>query len=178
MSAAWSARSSRPAAARTQIGMPRSRQRRRVLSRRGAGKRRNAEAARRRPSAAVNPLTVADAGGLRLLAQTGEFLAFDNNMTLQLQPMLATVGGPTRGTVWTFELRKGVKFHNGKPMTADDVVYTFKRSPIPRTPRTRCRLSGVLSPPGVLKVDDPRSRSTSSRPTGTSRTWAHRTTTT
>ena len=31
------------------------------------------------PSAAINPLTVADAGGLCMLAQTGEFLTFDNN---------------------------------------------------------------------------------------------------
>lgn len=30
-------------------------------------------------------------------------------------------------TKWTFKLRKGVEFHNGKTMTADDVVHTLKR---------------------------------------------------
>src|SRR5207302_9329943 len=31
------------------------------------------------PAASVNPLTVADAGGLTMLNQTGEFLVFDSN---------------------------------------------------------------------------------------------------
>jgi len=32
------------------------------------------------------------------------------------------------GLVWTFNLRKDVKFHSGNPMTADDVVYSFQRA--------------------------------------------------
>jgi peptide/nickel transport system substrate-binding protein len=31
------------------------------------------------------------------------------------------------GLVWTFNLRKDVKFHSGNPLTADDVVYSFHR---------------------------------------------------
>ena len=30
------------------------------------------------------------------------------------------------GTVYTFPLRQGVKFHNGKEVTAEDVIYSFK----------------------------------------------------
>src|SRR5947209_3353616 len=54
------------------------------------------------PAAAVNPLTVADAGGLCMLNQTGEFLIFDNNLKLTLQPMLALSCTPNKdGTIWT-----------------------------------------------------------------------------
>ncbi|HYL81117.1 MAG TPA: ABC transporter substrate-binding protein, partial [Candidatus Acidoferrum sp.] len=31
------------------------------------------------------------------------------------------------GLVWTFNLRKDVKFHSGNPLTAEDVVYSFQR---------------------------------------------------
>jgi peptide/nickel transport system substrate-binding protein len=31
------------------------------------------------------------------------------------------------GSEWTFHVRQGVKFHDGSPLTAEDVVYSFKR---------------------------------------------------
>jgi peptide/nickel transport system substrate-binding protein len=107
------------------------------------------------PAAAVNPLTVSDAGGLCMLAQTGEFLTFDNNMALQLQPMLATSWKPSQGgKVWTFTLRPGVKFHNGQPLTADDVVYTMQQLADPKNASNALStFAGVLNPSGVMKVD-------------------------
>ncbi|MFL5822170.1 MAG: ABC transporter substrate-binding protein [Solirubrobacteraceae bacterium] len=107
------------------------------------------------PAAAVNPLTVADAGGLAMLNQTGEFLIFDNNLKLVLQPMLALKWTPNSdGSVWTFKLRSGVKFHNGATMTADDVVYTFQQLSDPKiASNALSTFKGVLSPSGVKKVD-------------------------
>jgi peptide/nickel transport system substrate-binding protein len=107
------------------------------------------------PAAAVNPLTVADAGGLCMLNQTGEFLVFDNNLELRLQPMLALSWSPNSdGTVWTFKLRQGVKFHNGATMTAEDVVYTFQQLADPKNASNALStFTGVLSPSGVRKID-------------------------
>jgi peptide/nickel transport system substrate-binding protein len=47
---------------------------------------------------------------------------------LQVQPDLATSWDAAEDLkTWTFHLRPGVKFHNGKPFDASDVVFTFKR---------------------------------------------------
>ena len=45
-----------------------------------------------------------------------------------LVPLLATKWAQTSPTIWRFDLRKGVKWHDGTPFTADDVVFTFKRA--------------------------------------------------
>lgn len=34
------------------------------------------------------------------------------------------------GMVYTFTLREGVKFHDGSPVTAEDVVYSIKEAPV------------------------------------------------
>jgi peptide/nickel transport system substrate-binding protein len=46
---------------------------------------------------------------------------------LRPQPGLAEEISDQGRTVWTFRLRKGVHFHDGKPLTADDVVWSLRR---------------------------------------------------
>ena len=45
----------------------------------------------------------------------------------KLQPGLAEWEGNKAGDEWVLKLRQGVTFHNGKPLTAKDVVYTIRR---------------------------------------------------
>ena len=107
------------------------------------------------PTAAINPVTVADQGGLDMLAQTGEYLCL-STQTLTLKPVLATSWTPNATSdVWTFKIRQGVKFHNGAALTADDVVYTYKLQTNPSgSSNALSAFGGVLKPAGVVKVDD------------------------
>jgi len=46
----------------------------------------------------------------------------------KLVPLLATSWNQTSPTTWRFSLRDGVKFHNGKPMTANEVKFSLDRA--------------------------------------------------
>jgi peptide/nickel transport system substrate-binding protein len=47
---------------------------------------------------------------------------------LELVPGLAIDWKQTSPTVWRFNLRKGVTFHDGTPFTADDVIFSYQRA--------------------------------------------------
>jgi peptide/nickel transport system substrate-binding protein len=107
------------------------------------------------PARAIDPVTIADIGGLLMLMQTGEFLVRDTP-DLVLQPMLALSWKPNAdGSVWTFTLRPGVKFHDGRTLTAADVVATMDRLADPANgSNALSAFRGVLSKGGAQRVDD------------------------
>lgn len=50
----------------------------------------------------------------------------DINEKLEVSPDIATEwSSSSDGLQWTFKLRNDVKFHDGKPLTAEDVAYTY-----------------------------------------------------
>ncbi len=106
-----------------------------------------------------------------MLGQAGDYLCF-SNQHLTLQPMLATSWSPnSTADVWTFKIRQGVKFHNGQPLTADDVVYTYKLQTNPKnTSNALSAFGGALLHPASRRSTSSPWRSTSPRRTATSRT--------
>ena len=107
------------------------------------------------PAAAIDPVKIADGGGITVLSQVGEALVLSGK-DLTAIPVLAESWSSNKdATVWTFKLRQGVKFHNGKTMTADDVVATFDRLANPDNGSNALSVfSGLLSKGGTRKVDD------------------------
>jgi len=52
-----------------------------------------------------------------------------------IQPLLATEWRLLNETLWELKLRQGVQWHDGRPFTADDVLFTFQRAPnVPGSP--------------------------------------------
>lgn len=77
--------------------------------------------------ASLEPYLLNEGGALALAGIPGEYLTFTNPQG-QVVPWLATSWKPNaNATVWTFQIRKGVKFHNGKTLTAADVVASMKQ---------------------------------------------------
>ena len=57
-------------------------------------------------------------------------------------------------TEFTVKLKSGLVFHDGKSVTADDVVYSFQRIMDPKNPGLAAPQLLGLTPEGIKKVDD------------------------
>jgi len=79
---------------------------------------------------AMDPATRQETVQLSFLSNIYEPLV-RRNRDFGLEPALATSWEQTSPTVWRFHLRPGVKWQDGSPFTADDVVFTLKRFQAP-----------------------------------------------
>ena len=101
----------------------------------------------------IDPVAMQDLGGYGIVAQSFEFLCTQQTIGDPggLAPGLAEKWTPNEdGTVWTFNLRQGVKWQNGATFTAADVVATMERL----VAAGNSGLKGVLDPGGAVATDD------------------------
>jgi peptide/nickel transport system substrate-binding protein len=102
-----------------------------------------------REIASLDPYSFGDTFTLAVLNHVYEGLVrYDDQ--LHIEPALATSWETVSPTVWRFHLRQGVRFHNGAPFTADDVIASLQRVSHPDSP-LRGNLPAYKS---SRKVDD------------------------
>lgn len=76
----------------------------------------------------LNPITATDASESTVNATVYEALIERNPRTLEYEPRLAESWDVSEDHLtFTFRLRRDVRWHDGEPFTADDVIYTYDR---------------------------------------------------
>jgi peptide/nickel transport system substrate-binding protein len=82
------------------------------------------------------------------LAQpSADFKTIEMVLAESVEPLNGDAG------VWDIRLRSGVEFHNGKTLSADDVIYSLKRITDPKNPLTGAASIGYINRNGIKKMD-------------------------
>lgn len=112
----------------------------------------------------LNPILVSDSYGMEIGGYIYESLIELDNETLEYRPLLAERWSISDNHLqFTFYLRKNVKWHDGVPFTADDVIYTYKQIQNPKVDAATRRVS-FQDVEKVEKLDDYTVRFTYKRP--------------
>src|SRR3989442_2169821 len=76
----------------------------------------------------LDPAIITDGISSRITRQVFDGLVRYKGPTTEVEPALAERWDVSRDSrVWTFQLRRGVKFHDGTPLDAAAVVWNFER---------------------------------------------------
>jgi peptide/nickel transport system substrate-binding protein len=106
--------------------------------------------ATQRPAATLDPIAMQDLGAYGVIAQCFEFLCTLGDEG-EIAPGLAESWEPNEdGSVWTFNLRQGVKWHDGTDFTSADVAATLDRL----AAAANAGLQGVIAE-GSVDASDP-----------------------
>ena len=118
------------------------------------------------PPATAQTLTMASASPVTSIDPHYHNLGPNNAMMMQVfdrlverdgrarpYPSLAVSWRALSDRVWEFKLREGVTWHDGRPFTADDVVFSFAR--VPNVPNSPGGFQGFLRAIERVEVVDP-----------------------
>jgi peptide/nickel transport system substrate-binding protein len=106
------------------------------------------------PAADVDPVTAFSTGATMTVQVAGEYLCFPDP-EYKLDPRLATSWNADAPDEWTFTIRQHVQWHDGSPMTVNDVVATFDRLTDPKVNSAALSaFQGILSNGNIEKVDE------------------------
>ena len=92
-----------------------------------------------------------------------DFARIDNlyepliGLTPDAQPMYVLAEELTpnaKATEWTIRIARGITFHNGKDLTADDVIYTFQQILNPKAPAAAAAGLASIDAKGMTKLDN------------------------
>ena len=105
------------------------------------------------PNETLNPqVAVGIADNVRLYNLFEPLFSAGPDGTLTPKLAVNAVSNPS-ADVWMFNLRRGVTWHNGKPFTADDVVFTIKNSWGAQTNYFNAALASVVDFRNVERLD-------------------------
>src|SRR5262245_934504 len=83
---------------------------------------------------AIDPL-FSRTGNNQNIAQSVFDRLVQTDATINMEPALAVSWTNIDPTTWQVKLRDGVKFHDGNPLTADDVIFSLNRAKnVPNSP--------------------------------------------
>jgi len=98
----------------------------------------------------LDPRLANDTTARRVIEQVYDGL-IELDPQLRPQPALAESWTQASPTVWVFKLRKNVRFHDGTPLTAADVVFTYTTI---LDPALRAPLRGLYTPISRVEATD------------------------
>jgi peptide/nickel transport system substrate-binding protein len=106
------------------------------------------------PTGAIDPVLIADPASIALISQAGEYLIVDDPEKGLLPSLSTSWSGNDDASVWTFKIRTGVKFHDGRVLSAKDVAATFERLVDPANGSSALSAYKGLLSKGAIKASD------------------------
>ncbi|TWT27500.1 ABC transporter substrate-binding protein [Planomicrobium sp. CPCC 101110] len=100
----------------------------------------------------LSPTLTNDSVSSNVITQVYETLVERNPETMELEPKLAESVESKDELTWVFKLKDGIKFHDGTPLNAEAVKYSFEKLIDPATAAPRASLLEPVDT--ITAVDD------------------------